>query len=113
MSPQSELSSPTNTTSPRRLSIASEKTLVDMLSRKEDASEEKYQGSNDYRKSSSDVKTLARSSSLLSKMGKAIEKVGSKLQEKDINSRPRGSRPAPDGYPDTQFMWQALAETRL
>ncbi|KAI2769798.1 hypothetical protein F4815DRAFT_489458 [Daldinia loculata] len=115
MSPQSELSFSTNTTSSRRPSIASEKTLVDTLSKTEDASEEKYQGGNDYRKSSFDVKTMASSSSLpsKSKMGKAIEKIKSKLREKDTTSKPRGSRPVPDGYPDTLYMWRSLAETRL
>ncbi|KAI0122450.1 hypothetical protein F4814DRAFT_408753 [Daldinia grandis] len=113
MPPQYGLSFPTNTTSPRRSSIASEKTLVDTPSKKEDASEEKCRGGNDYRKSSFDVKTLASGSSLPSKMGKAIEKVKSKLREKHTTPKPRGSRPVSDGYPDMQYMWRSLAETRL
>ncbi|KAI0849496.1 hypothetical protein F5Y00DRAFT_235804 [Daldinia vernicosa] len=114
MPSQSGLSFPIARTSQRRSSIASEKTLVGTPNKKEDISEGKYEGSiNDYRKSSSDAEALADSSSLPSKMGKAMEKVKSKLWEKNTTSKPRGSRLARDGYPDTQLMWQALAETRL
>ncbi|KAI1804492.1 hypothetical protein F4811DRAFT_520178 [Daldinia bambusicola] len=113
MSHQSKLSSSPNATSRRRSSIASEKTLVDTPSRIQDATEEKYQESENCLKSSSYVKASASSRLLPMKMGKALEKVKLKLRESDSKSKPRSRRPARDGYPDSAFMWRALVETRL
>ncbi|KAI1464871.1 uncharacterized protein F4812DRAFT_440782 [Daldinia caldariorum] len=110
---QPRLPSPTNTTSLRRSSIASEKTLVDTPSQIEDATKEKSQESKKYHKPPPSVKAEARNSWLPVKMGEAVEKVKLKLRENDSKSKPRGRQPVRDGYPDTRYMWQALAETKL
>ncbi|KAI0886618.1 uncharacterized protein GGS22DRAFT_158267 [Annulohypoxylon maeteangense] len=115
MSHQSASSVPTMT--PRRPSTGSEKTLVDTLTQKVDASER-----DDDQKSSLDARSTRSqrsTSSVRSVMDKAAKKVKSKLggesstSDAKPKSKPKPKQPAQDPYPDTVYMWRALAETRL
>ncbi|KAI2603160.1 uncharacterized protein GGS25DRAFT_510238 [Hypoxylon fragiforme] len=108
----------------RRSSIVSEKTLVDTQAA--GATEEKLQAKhNDHKSSAETSSTRSRTStgSLPSIMSKAVKKAKSKLGNKESSSKskhkpksdpkPESKRPDYDAYPDTVYMWRALAETRL
>lgn len=46
-------------------------------------------------------------------MGKAVKKVKAKLGEKEPSPKTKPKRLANDYYPDTAYMWQALAGKEL
>ncbi|KAI1773133.1 hypothetical protein F4818DRAFT_423354 [Hypoxylon cercidicola] len=97
----------------RRSSIASETTLVDTPSRKVEVFK-KDQDKDVDRKLSLDAcstSSLSSSSSRPSIMEKAIKKFKSKLGERGSTStsEPKPRRPASDMYPDSVYMWRALA----
>ncbi|KAI1087002.1 hypothetical protein F5B19DRAFT_98356 [Rostrohypoxylon terebratum] len=94
----------------RRSSTGSEKTLVDTLSHPARVSEDK-KPSSDARSTRSQGST----SSIPSIMDKAAKKVKSKLGGKSSASepKPKPQKPAGDSYPDTAYMWRALAETKM
>ncbi|KAI4859286.1 hypothetical protein F4820DRAFT_454023 [Hypoxylon rubiginosum] len=109
-----------STAGARRSSIASETTLVDTSSRKMYASKEKDQDKDDDRKLSLDAGSThsqASGSSRASMMEKAIKKVKSKLGEKGSTStseaKPKPKQSTTNMYPDTVYMWRALAETKM
>ncbi|KAI2466212.1 hypothetical protein F4781DRAFT_365368 [Annulohypoxylon bovei var. microspora] len=104
------------TMSPRRSSTTSEKTLVDTLGQNVDSSEKKYQTYDN--KSSFDARSTrsrGSTSSIPSIMDKAAKKIKSKLGGKDSTSKPKPKpkQPEHDPYPDTLYMWRALAETKM
>lgn len=108
---------PSSIAGARRSSTTSERTLVDTSSRQVDASDKEQVKDYD-RKLSIDAgstNSQGSSSSRQSIMGKAIKKVKSKLGDKSSSStaesKPR--KPVADSYPDTVYMWRALAETKM
>ncbi|KAI0891934.1 hypothetical protein F4806DRAFT_481197 [Annulohypoxylon nitens] len=109
MSHQSASSYPTM--DQRRSSTGSEKTLVDTPSHQVRASED--QKSSDTRS----TRSRGSTSSIPSIMDKAAKKVKSKLGGKasasELKPKPKPQQPAGDSYPDTVYMWRALAETRI
>ncbi|KAI0380538.1 hypothetical protein F5Y04DRAFT_100209 [Hypomontagnella monticulosa] len=109
MSQQYTSSSPTM--NQRRSSIASEKTLVDASTRKLNATEKEKELYDD----GASTKSRASSSSIPSMMSKAAKKVKAKLGEKSSSSKPKpkSKQQQPDSYPDTLYMWRALAETKI
>ncbi|KAI1459672.1 hypothetical protein F4805DRAFT_455470 [Annulohypoxylon moriforme] len=102
------------TTSPRRSSTGSEKTLVDTMAPKADTSEKDYD-----QMSSFDSRSTRSRGSASSIMDRAAKKVKSKLGGKSSTSEPKAKpeskskQPASGSYPDTVYMWRALAETRI
>ncbi|KAI1385628.1 uncharacterized protein F4822DRAFT_413757 [Hypoxylon trugodes] len=105
MSQQSPYSSPVE--EPRRSSFASEKTLVETPYR--DNSEKNNNG----RKSSTGTYSSQSSGSSSSGiMDKAVQKIKSKLKDRDSTPKPK-RRPVRSSYPDTAYMWRALAESKI
>ncbi|KAI1210120.1 uncharacterized protein F4807DRAFT_423876 [Annulohypoxylon truncatum] len=103
------------TMGPRRSSIASEKTLVDTLSQKADVSEKDYDLKSPFDTRS--ARSRGSANSTPSMMDKAAKKVKSKLGGKSSTSKtkpkPQPKQSGHDSYPDTVYMWRALAETRI
>ncbi|KAI2635834.1 hypothetical protein GGS26DRAFT_550571 [Hypomontagnella submonticulosa] len=112
MSQQYTSSSPA--TNPRRSSIASERTLVDASTLKSNAVEKEAKELND---DNTSTKSRGSTSSIPSLMSRAAKKVKAKLGEKDSTSqpkpKPKPKQQQPDMYPDTLYMWRALAETKI
>ncbi|KAI5863753.1 hypothetical protein GGS23DRAFT_596258 [Durotheca rogersii] len=109
-----EVSSASNPTErPGRSSTTSDKTLVGAANPNTDSLAKDYT----FRKPPSDASSSSqnRGSSLPGLVDKVKSKIKAKLKDKETDSKP-SSKPSPlanDFYPDSRFMWQALAETRM
>ncbi|XXH01592.1 hypothetical protein Hte_007952 [Hypoxylon texense] len=109
-----------STADARRSSTASETTLVATSSRKVYGSKEMGQDKDDDRKLSLDADSTNSQSSGSSRpsiMEKAIKKVKSKLGDKGSTSttepEPKPKQSTASMYPDTLYMWRALAGETL
>ncbi|KAI1763102.1 hypothetical protein GGR53DRAFT_498604 [Hypoxylon sp. FL1150] len=103
----------------RRSSTASETTLVDTPSRQIDTYKKEQAKEDDWKSSldASSATSQGGSSSRPGVIGKAIKMVKSKLGDRSSASAaeatPKPRMLTTDYYPDTAYMWRALAETKM